>query len=134
MNIQFENDTAENRLAKTFFIIEATDFERHMLWREYHSKVKWEENIGGPSGGLITVGHDNNRPCCISTSWARIDEQLVMFYDNCSRITNHDKTEKWLKENFKGEYNGRRSACGAMNFGQCIYSIEKYQKEVTCKK
>lgn len=141
-----ENDTAENRLKRTLFIVEATSFEQQMLWRDHsiesrHSqfplaggaRMKWEQIN---PGWLVTVGHlgtmkgkgkFKKRPVCISVSWSRIDGYLVMFYYQCSQVTDSVQTEKWLEENFKGKHDGgtRRAQCDAMNFGHCLRAIRE---------
>jgi predicted RNA-binding Zn-ribbon protein involved in translation (DUF1610 family) len=70
-------DTAETRLAKTLFVVEATSFERYALWcrHAYNSHerppkaecVQWEERLGEgymPHGWLVQVGR------CRWAEWA----------------------------------------------------------------
>lgn len=139
-----DEDTAENRLKKTLFIVEATSFEQHALWRDHakennlnpspgYAKYTWEQVN---PGWLVTVGHlgtakgkgeNKKRPVCINVSWNRIDGHLVMFYDQCSQVADSVQTEKWLDENFKGKYDSRtrRAQCDAMNFGHCLSAIRE---------
>jgi hypothetical protein len=115
-------NTAESRLKETMFIVEATSFERHMLWETNHTKVKWEQIY---DGWLVTVGKLDDRPCCIDTSWARINGQLVMFYEQCSQVTDCLQTDAWLDDHFNGTWdNGhRRARTDAQNFHLCLNAI-----------
>lgn len=118
------SDTAENRLKETFFVIEATSFEQYSLWSNYapnsrhrifNNVSSWEEIS---SGWGIQVGELDNRPCMISVNWAIINERPVMFYYQCSQVTDSLQTEKWLAENFNGTYeDDRRAQTDASNFG-----------------
>lgn len=130
------NLTAEQLLKNTVFIVEATSFEQHCLWAQHstdgpnypdYPKVKWEQMYGW----LIQVGKVGKRPVCISTSWVKLDGLLVMFWYNCSQITDSLQSEQWLEENFKGRYdNGTRPArIDAQNFGHCLSAIREFKKE-----
>lgn len=124
-------DGAENRLKKTFFIVEATSYEQFVLWQDWcaqsesprYGKLKWEQVN---PGWLVTVGKIGKRPCCISVSWNRIEGRLVMFWYQCSQVTDSLQAEAWLEEHFKGKYdNGhRRASTDAQNFGHCIHAIQ----------
>lgn len=130
------NDTAEERLKRTLFIVEANSFEELALWRDTAKNsdclrkgvkgLTWEQK----HGWLITVGELDNRPCCISTSWVKIDGCLILFWYNCSQVTDSVQTDKWFEKHFKGTYdNGtRRATCDAMNFGHCLSAIKEYKK------
>lgn len=122
-------DTAESRLAETLFIVEATSFEQFSLWEKYHDEYKWEQINGG---WIVTVGTLDDRPCCISTFWARINGQLVMFYYQCSQVTDSLQTDEWLEKNFNGMWdNGhRRARTDAMNFHHCLHAIREKNKEI----
>lgn len=126
-------ETAESRLAETMFIVEATSFEQHMLWEMNHKKLKWEQVS---QGWLVTVGKLDDRPCCITTSWARIDGQLVMFYEQCSQVTDCLQTYEWIHKHFNGTWdNGRRVAStDANNFHLCLDAVrEKNAKTLIVK-
>lgn len=124
-------DTAENRLKKTFFIVEATHTEQFLLWQDWceksqhprWGKLKWEQVS---PGWIVTVGKIGKRPCCISVSWNRIEGRLVMFWYQCSQVTDYTKAEAWLNEHFKGTYDGgtHRASGDAGNFSNCIRAIK----------
>lgn len=123
-------ETAESRLLNTLFIVEATSFEVQCLWADHASDSQlrrfaprhWEQVNPGWS---ITVGQLNSRLICISTSWARIDGQLVMFWEATSQLVDMLLVEKWLAENFKGKWGGGRDATtNAQNFHHCLHAID----------
>lgn len=120
-------NTAESRLKKTLFIVEATSFEMHMLWERHVYKnpnpLKWEQM----DGWLVTVGHLKKRPCCISVFWVKIDNQLIMFWYPTSQFVDHLMIDKWLGEHFCGKWDNqrRRAECDANNFYHCISAIKE---------
>ncbi len=125
-----KHDSAESRLAETLFIVEATDFEQHCLWEKHHQHINWKQIN---SGWIVIVGRLEERPCCIATSWAKIEDQLIMFYDQCSQVTDCEQTDKWLEEHFKGTWdNGRRYAkTNAKNFHLCLSAIREKNAKPT---
>lgn len=140
---EFTNDTAENRLKQTFFIVEATSNEQHMLWEQLSSdsiykildrdgkpaypQVKWEQISMGFG---VTVGEVYKHPVFISLNWARINGKFVMFYHPTSQLIDYRKIDKWLEENFKGTYdNGtRRASTDVSNFAHCLNAIKEANK------
>ena len=122
-------DTAENRLKKTLFVVEATDYERYSIWRECAKQspqiipVEWEQL----DGWSIQVGTLAKRPVVLSTQWVKIDGFLVMFWYQCSQVTDSVMAEKWIKKYFKGTYDGgtRQAWTDAMNFGACLSAIKE---------
>lgn len=138
---QFEEDTPENRLKYTFFVVEADSFARQEFWsrhsgqsivgyirkgdsKQAYGKVNWEQIN---DGWLVEVGKDHKRPVCISVTWARIDGKLVMFWYPTSQIVNHTIINKWLKKHFKGKWDDdrREAFCDASNFHHCLDAIEE---------
>jgi len=137
----FTNDTAENRLKHTFFLVEANSNEYMSLWEKYsgqsiykityqgkpaYESFEWENRIGGWG---VTVGEIYKRPICISVSWTRINGKWVCFWYPTSQMVDYVKIEKWLDEHFKGTHdNGRRSVCDASSFHNCLHAIETANK------
>jgi hypothetical protein len=117
-------NTAEERLKKTLFIVEANSFEQFILWEKNHEKVKWIQIM---DGWLINVGEVNGRKCCLSVSWANIDNQLVMFYYPTSSIVDWRLIDEWLAQNFSGKWdnNTRNADCDAQNFHLCLQAIKE---------
>lgn len=135
MKLFEENDTAETRLKKTAFIVEATSFEQHCLWAQHavesphypkYPKVTWEQM----HGWVIQVGKLGKRPVCISASWVKIDGFMVMFWYECSQVTDRLKSEAWIGKYFSGTWdNGSRLAeCDAMNFHHCLDALREFKR------
>lgn len=128
-------DNAENRLNQTLFIVEATEFEQHVLWSDHSSRSKFRRFPHFPTlnweeispGWIVTVGHSHRRPICISVSWARIEGHLIMFYHGCSQLVDSIKIAKWLDKNFKGKWDRGtcRAACDVNNFHHCLQAIRE---------
>lgn len=119
-------ETAETRLEKTFFIVEATSFEQHSLWanfghnsdrrmREDYS-FKWEQM----DGWAVQLGQLDNRPVMLNIRWVKIDGYLVAFWDICSQVADYVMSEKWLDKHFKKGYDFRTDA---NNFHHCLHAI-----------
>ena len=132
------NDTAENRLKRTVFIVEANSFECLCLWRDHAKQNRdprpdmtqqdWEQIN---SGWMVTVGKVGKRPVCIDVRWYKIDGCLVMFYDACSQVVDHRQVEAWLRKNFTNKYDNdtRWAQCDAMNFGHCLSAIREHNEQ-----
>lgn len=125
-------NTAESRLAKTFFIVEATSFEQQTIWEKnrngrFSSILEWE-SIN--DGWLIEVGEINKKPCCVSVGWAKIEGYLVMFYYPTSRMVDWQMIEKWLDKNFQGKWDSgtRKAQTDAQNFHHCVSAINERKK------
>lgn len=121
-------NTAESRLAKTLFIVEATSFEQYCLWEKYAStssiyNLTWAQM----DGWLVTVGKLHGRSICISTRWVKIEKRLVMFWEATSQLVDHKMIENWLDEHFQGTYDKglRRASCDANNFHHCVTAIKE---------
>lgn len=130
------DDTAESRLKETLFVVEATSFEQHCLWQQFaenspyrisqYGRLRWEQM----DGWLITIGHIEDHPVCMTVSWAKINGHLVMFWDQCSRVTDSVMAEAWINEHFKGKWdNGNRLAqTDANNFHHCVHAIREAEE------
>ena len=127
------NDTAESRLNKTLFVVEATSAEEYFIWQEWannslypvvkpEQRVNWEQL----NGWIITIGELDNRPVVMSVTFNRINGYLVMFWYMCSQVTDSVMAEKWLDENFDG--GTRRARTDALNFSHCIHAIREAEK------
>lgn len=133
-------DTAENRLKHTVYLVEADSFAQHALWCQHSSESLWppyDTRKGEPiydtqrweqegRGWLVTVGELAKMPVCISVNWYRIDGRWVCFWYACSQVTDSRKAEKWLEEHFQGvTQDGRPARCDANNFHHCLQAIKE---------
>lgn len=83
-----------------FGLVEATDFERHMLWADNGgmgtAKLEWVENL---SGLLEVVGHLDDMPVCISLMKATVDGKLLLFWHPTSQVVDHRIIDDWMEKN-----------------------------------
>ena len=141
----FSEDTAENRLTHTAFLVEADSFAVHALWGDHaanslypsfnprtqtrvYEPVTWEQL----DGWLITVGTIGKHPVCISITWNRINGHLVAIWYSCIQVTDCVQAEDWLAKHFTAKYDegSRRAWCDAMNFGHCLSALKERTKAV----
>ena len=113
----------DERLGKTFFLVEATHFERIQLWEKWHDRVKWEEDS---CGYCHEIGSVNDLPVVLHISFAHLDDRLVAFYESTSQVVDWKMIEGWLQEHChppKWDNGARPAKCDATNFGHCIDAI-----------
>ena len=103
-------------------MVDANSFETLSLWQQNQirdNQRTWEESR---NGYLVTVGQMDDRPICLSVSYATIDGHKILFIDACSEVVDYAMIEEWLKkylpetawtERFGGKYINRTNA---MNF------------------
>lgn len=133
----------DKRCADTIFLVEATDFERHCLWRENeqlrtlypHLYLDWRRDSMGQAA---TIGYIGNRPICACFFWVVLDGYRVCFYYATSQLVDHAMLEEFVKHNFPNAYwdNGTRWAhCDAFNFHRCRDAIKEHKKKgpVKCR-
>jgi hypothetical protein len=124
----------DKRFAETFFVVEATSFEKFCIWKEWHEQVIWEDEMRGCIGQIGTLAR---RPVTLSVFWARIEGRLVAFYESPSQVTDSIMVEKWLGLNcapLKWDNGTRNARCDAQNFHLCIAAIrEANEREPVAK-
>lgn len=113
----------DRRFKDTFFLVEASHFEKHILWKEWHGRVKWDQDT---FGYMPQVGTLDNRPVMLSFWWARIEGKLVAFWKCESQVADHDLIEKWFNKHFPAMLDSeRRARTDANNFHICIHAIQE---------
>lgn len=126
-----DSTTAEERLKKTLFIVEATSFEQHTLWGRFakdsrdrpgyvEHPVAWEQINPGWN---VDVGSKTH----VSMSWARIDGHLICFYEPVSQVVDNKAVEDWFKKHFKGRWDSgtRRATTNASNFHHALHAVRE---------
>ena len=112
------------RFADTVYAVEASNCERHMLWREWHERLKWEEDRSGYFGHVGEFGGMSVTICC---NWAQIEGHRVCFYFSPSKVVHHGMVEEWMKQQapacFSGMYRQANGDAGEFRF--CIEAIER---------
>jgi len=119
-------------LERTLFAVEATSFEQFCLWEQHakgslhriHRELHWEQMS---PGWMEQVGKIGRCPCMIELSWAEIDGQIILFWHQCSAVTDSRQAEAWFEKNFKKKWDGgtRRAMIDAQNFGHCLSAIKE---------
>lgn len=118
----------DERLKKAKFFVEANSFEQHQLWKDFHEKIKWEQDL---SGIMILIGEIKpawkpSRPIYANFSFATLNGKLICFYYGCSALVDYDMIEKWLEKKYPVKYDKtRRATCDAMNFHQCFHFCQE---------
>lgn len=114
--------TLEELLSATKFAVEATGFERHMLWRDHHQRTSWE---GHPAGYGIELGKIGDMPVMLSTTFQAIDGHVVLFYHPTSQMVDYRMIEAWLNKNVatKWDKGTRIARTNAMNFSHCLHAL-----------
>ncbi len=113
----------DRRFRNTFFFVEASSFEKHYLWKEWHEKVNWEQDHFGWS---CPIGTLDRRPIHLTFFWARIEGKLVGFWECTSEVADHKLIERWLRKYCSPMLPGGREArVNANNFHICIQEIQR---------
>src|SRR5579862_5164457 len=109
----------DERFRKTFFLVEATAFEKDALWSQWQNKISWEHDASTWLGAVGTIA---GRPIYVSVLWARIGNQLVAFWEPTGKVADYDIIAAWFAKhcNPPDWDNSRRTKCDAANFHQCI--------------
>lgn len=109
------------RFKQTYFACEANDFERICLWERYGPEgsviqTKWGDN---QIGLMAQIGKVSDMPVMLQCTWLTIEGHLVLFYNVCSRMADHNLTRPFLDLNLPKGY----SHSDAMNFGNLLADI-----------
>lgn len=110
------------KLADVMFVVEATSFEQHCLWNQYHCAVDWKSDN---SGEYVQLKEVDGRPVNLVLTFATLNGQKVMFTESVSQLADYKQIEDWLDVNCKPMYDkGYRIArTNGMNFHHCLHAI-----------
>jgi len=115
----------DKRFKDVVFVVEATHFEEHCLWKEHHEKLGWEQDC---RGFMQTVGFVDKMPVTVCVHFAKILNQTICFYESPSMVTHHQMVKDWIIDqtgNPKWDSGTRRAHCDAWNFHHCIDACEE---------
>lgn len=113
------------RFKETFFLVEASSFEKQSLWERWNDLLVWEDQNRGCIG---QVGILDDRSVVISVFWANIEGKLVAFWEPTSQVVDYKMIEEWFAQNCvppKVDRGTRNARCNAMNFHSCIHAIRE---------
>lgn len=126
------------RIVESFAAVQADDFARHALWREYSETHKWVQDT---SGIIKPLGEFHGLPVNLSINFATIDGLRVMFYDCTSQLAHWGMVDEWMEKNVPAM--GRcdpqvaRVWSDATNFVNVLHDIERsrlWQAEQAAKR
>lgn len=123
----------DNNIARTFFLVEATQFERQMLWEHWNEKVRWQQIYLGYSA---QVGELGEHWVCVCVVFAEIEGRVVAFYEGVSSVVDHTQIEVWVRKTFSTPTwgGGRWAQCDAGNFHLCVQAIREANAAAASKK
>lgn len=96
-------------IQQTRVVVQATSTEQHDCWARTSSdscwhctpkdfpRMTWEQL--NPAE-LRTIGHIQNRPICVSMTWARINGIVCCFWDGTSELVDYKMIEKYVRKLF----------------------------------
>lgn len=129
----------DEKLKRTSFFVEATSFERHMLWKKNFNDNKSEDKlhwIQDKSGFMRQVGDMGgilkNKPVMVNFSFYIIGNTYVCFYYACSNFVDHSMVEDYIKTNFPVMYDSdtRSAMTDASNFHNCMgFCKDKFKEQ-----
>jgi hypothetical protein len=130
-----EDSEIQRELNSVEFIVEANDFERHVLWEKWfhrEARVSWNQVL---SGYGVTIGTIDDRPIVLSLNFAFIEGRKVLFHHVCSQLADYKMAEDWLEMHCNPVgLGGRKTSCDAQNFHVCVHTLqalnERFEAEV----
>lgn len=130
----------DKRFKDTVYAVQANHDEQFLLWLDNDNMskgwhivdkqyaLKWEQDTGiGRHIGSIGV-----RPIYAGIMWAKLNGNLVAFYELTSQLCDYELLDKWADKAFELDTklgkDGRRRHCDVANFNHCRRYILDYGK------
>lgn len=79
-------------------VVEATSAEKFFLWEKHHhneGRVSWVAGTGGP---LVTIGHINDMPVCMSMLVDEVAGAKFLFIECTSQVVDWRMVDEYLKK------------------------------------
>lgn len=112
------------------YVVEATFFEKHCLWKENEREghVVWEDVSSGYMHTIqeLPIG-DTRMPVTVQIFFAILDGKVVAFYEPTSQVVDHRLVDAWVSVESEAYRAGRK--CNAMNFHQCLQEVRVVHPE-----
>lgn len=90
-------DNSQYPVDKTILLVEANSFEVLCLWQKHFEKNPAYKQH---HGCLVTVGHIDERPICVSLMWSRLGDKYICFYEATSALVDWVLIEEYLDQTF----------------------------------
>lgn len=121
------------------FAVEATDVERHYLWKEFKQnnpksfREDWVQDNHGLYKTLGNIQDIQGLTVSVQINFAVIMGSLVCFYYGTSKIVDWTMIENYIDEivTLKYDNNSRKSRCDSNNFHQCLSRLEELKAKVS---
>lgn len=140
----YMNKPFMERLAQTVYIVEASNFEQHILWSEFSKEGEvftqtplrkrpretWEQITPGEG---CTFGERDGQNMMVMFSWVKLNGQLIAFYNATSQLVDYAILEEWLNHHMPHLYpaeghESRHHYTDAQNFHQALHHVDALNK------
>ncbi len=103
----------------TEFVVEADEFARFQLNRQWHEKVDWEFD---PRCYKVDIGTFAGFPVTLNLQFTKLNGKRIMFYSPSSQVVDYEMIDQWLQANCNPTRFGglNRAHVDASNFMQVI--------------
>jgi len=145
--VKVDINEIDPRLANVEFVCEATSCEKQDLWSKFHFGVRsingqrctcgaddftrysWESDNMGLQ---IEVGRFFGHPVVILVWFVKVNGLNVMFWEDTSRVVDHDIIKEWLRDNVapKWDHGQRLAHTDAINFHHVIHASKEKEKKI----
>jgi hypothetical protein len=122
---------SEDKLKETVFFVEATDYERHEIWRKLHVKHDYEHDNMGFSQHIGNIKNDPSMGVHVCFLFSYLYGYRICMYNATSRFVDHTMVEEYIKTNWPVKWdNGNRIAmCDANNMHLCVNAVDDLVKQ-----
>ena len=103
---------SEGLTIKPFAMVEATDLEELTIWKDWHERLSWQQNVPLVPCCIRIIGEFHGEPVAVRVSWAMLNNRLIGFYSASSQVVDHRMIDKWQKSLDAQHHSD------AMNFGR----------------
>lgn len=123
---QLAQKAEDERFNSVVFFIEADSYAQQSLWEQYNKETNWKQDTKGYFQQLGMIDNDENKPVCVSFSFAEIFGKRICFYECCSRYMDANIIETWIKKYYPVKWNNNQYAMtDATNFHHAMHACQK---------
>lgn len=102
-------------------IVEATDYEKYVLWEKWHSRIQWDEHS---KGMLVRIKEDD--PTYISLWADTLGGRKVIFWHATSLRVDFAAIDEWFQKQLP---HLNRYQTDAQNFHIIVHDIERMNRD-----
>jgi len=135
--INEQSGSAEERMKKTFFAVEANSFELTTLWnknahdgyeRGDNKGVQWDQISNGWGVHVGNIGDNKlDLQVWMRVNWARIEGKLVLFWYPSGNYVDYKLCEAWIEKYISNPNDAKHHTLNsyASNFHKCLNAIKE---------